>query len=46
MIVRFLVQMVDNLARNHRLGTVFEAKISSGKLMVYPLNRNRDALDK
>jgi hypothetical protein len=43
---RPLVQVVDNFARNHRLGTVFEAKVSSGKLMVCTLNLNRDAPDK
>ena len=31
---RPLVQVIDNFARNHKLGTVFEARVGPGKLMV------------
>lgn len=31
---RPIIQMVDNFERNHKLGILFEAKVSEGKLMV------------
>jgi len=31
---RPLVQVIDNFARNHRLGTVFEARVGRGKILV------------
>jgi len=31
---RPLVQVIDNFARNHKLGTVFEARVGGGKLLV------------
>ncbi len=43
---RPLVQIVDNFARNHRLGTVFEAKVGAGKLIVCTLNLNHDEPEK
>jgi hypothetical protein len=43
---RPLVQVIDNLARNHRLGTVFEATVGNGRLMVCTLNLNREAPEK
>jgi hypothetical protein len=38
---RPLVQVVDNFARNHRLGSVFEAKVGRGSLMVCTVNLER-----
>jgi hypothetical protein len=43
---RPLVQVIDNFARNHRLGTVFEAQVGPGKLLVCSLQLNQDAPDK
>lgn len=43
---RPLVQVVDNFARNHRLGTVFEAKVGAGKLLVCALKVNHNAPEK
>ena len=34
---RPIVQVVDNFARNHKLGNVFEAKVGTGKLLVCTL---------
>ncbi|HEX3023398.1 MAG TPA: beta-glucuronidase, partial [Lachnospiraceae bacterium] len=31
---RPIVQMIDNIERNHKLGLLFEAKIGNGSLMV------------
>jgi hypothetical protein len=31
---RPLVQVIDNFARNHKLGTVFEARVAKGKILV------------
>ncbi|MNV94551.1 hypothetical protein D3C71_1893600 [compost metagenome] len=31
---RPIVQVIDNVARQHKLGIVFEAKVSGGKLLV------------
>lgn len=31
---RPLVQVIDNFARNHKLGTVFEARVGRGKILV------------
>jgi hypothetical protein len=42
---RPLVQVVDNFSRNHRLGSVFEAKVGPGKLLVCSLQLNQDAPD-
>jgi len=39
---RPLVQVIDNFARNHRLGTVFEARVGEGRLLVCTLNLSRD----
>lgn len=43
---RPLVQVIDNFARNHRLGTVFEARVGAGHLLVCTLCLNQDAPDK
>lgn len=32
--VDFVVQTIDNYNRNHRLGTIFEAKVGQGKLLL------------
>ena len=39
---RPLVQVIDNFARNHRLGTVFEARAGEGRLLVCTLHLNQD----
>jgi hypothetical protein len=31
---RPIVQVIDNIERNHRLGLVFEGKVGKGKLLV------------
>ena len=31
---RPLVQVIDNFARNHKLGVIFEARVGSGRLLV------------
>jgi hypothetical protein len=41
---RPLVQVIDNFARNNRLGTVFEARVGTGKLLVCTLNLNQQNL--
>jgi hypothetical protein len=35
---RPLVQVIDNFARNHKLGSVFEARVGSGRLLVCSIN--------
>jgi hypothetical protein len=35
---RPLVQVIDNFARNHRLGSVFEASVTRGRLLICTLN--------
>ncbi len=35
---RPIVQVIDNIDRNHKLGTVFEFKVGSGKLLVSTVN--------
>ena len=42
---RPLVQVIDNFARNHRLGTVFEARVGPGRLLVCTLHLNQDEPD-
>jgi hypothetical protein len=39
---RPLVQIIDNFARNHRLGTVFEARAGAGRLLVCTLHLSQD----
>lgn len=43
---RPLVQVIDNFARNHKLGAVFEARVGAGRLIVCTLQLNRDEPDK
>lgn len=43
---RPIVQVVDNFARNHKLGDVFEAKVGKGRLLVCTLELNRQEQDK
>lgn len=43
---RPLVQVIDNFARNHKLGSVFEAKVGAGRLLVCTLNLNQMEKDK
>lgn len=43
---RPLVQVIDNPARNHRLGTVFEAKVGNGRLLVCTLFLNQGEPEK
>jgi len=40
---RPIVQVVDNFARNHKLGVLFEANVGSGKLLVCTLDLPRFA---
>lgn len=35
-----IIQVIDNVERNHRLGLVFEAKVGKGKLLVCAANLN------
>ena len=35
---RPIIQVIDNVERNHRLGLVFEAKVGKGKLLVCAAN--------
>jgi hypothetical protein len=39
---RPLVQVIDNFARNHKLGTVFEARVGKGKLLVCSIDISTD----
>jgi hypothetical protein len=39
---RPLVQVIDNFARNHKLGTVFEARVGKGKLVVCSIDLASD----
>ncbi|MBU6399323.1 MAG: discoidin domain-containing protein, partial [Verrucomicrobia bacterium] len=39
---RPLVQVIDNFARNHKLGDVFEARVGSGKLLVCTIDLTAD----
>ena len=39
---RPIVQVVDNFARNHKLGNLFEAQVGSGKLLVCTMDLPRD----
>ena len=43
---RPLVQVIDNFERNHRLGTVFDARVGTGRLLVCTLLLNQDEPDK
>jgi len=43
---RPLVQVVDNFARNHKLGNVFEAKVGTGSLLVCTLGLNQQEREK
>lgn len=43
---RPLVQVIDNFARNHRLGTVFEGRVGEGRLLLCALQVNQDEADK
>jgi hypothetical protein len=43
---RPIVQVVDNFARNHKLGNVFEAKVGAGRLLVCTLHLNQQEHDK
>jgi hypothetical protein len=43
---RPIVQVIDNLDRNHKLGMVFEAKVGSGKLLVCSLDDWKSLMDK
>ena len=43
---RPIVQVVDNFARNHKLGNVFEAKVGAGKLLVCTLHLSHQEHDK
>jgi hypothetical protein len=38
---RPLVQVIDNFARNHKLGSVFEARVGQGKLLVCSIDLAR-----
>ena len=40
---RPIVQVIDNFARNHKLGVVFEGRVGSGKLLVCGLNLKEPA---
>lgn len=42
---RPLVQVIDNFARNHRLGVVFEGRVGNGQLLVCGLNLKDAAKD-
>ena len=46
LIYRPLVQVIDNFARNHRLGTVFEARVGAGRLLVCTLHLSENDPDK
>lgn len=35
-----VIQVVDNINRNHKLGLLFEYKVGKGKIVVYPVNQN------
>jgi hypothetical protein len=39
---RPLVQVIDNFARNHKLGSIFEARVGSGKLLVCSIDVKSD----
>ena len=41
---RPLVQVIDNFARNYKLGNVFEAKVGDGNLLVCSLNLKEESL--
>ena len=43
---RPIVQVVDNFARNHKLGNVFEARVGTGRLLVCTLCLNQQEHDK
>jgi hypothetical protein len=43
---RPIVQVVDNFARNHKLGNVFEARVGTGRLLVCTLCLNQQEQDK
>lgn len=43
---RPLVQVIDNFARNHKLGTVFEARAGKGKLLVCTINISSNLTDR
>jgi len=43
---RPIVQVVDNFARNHKLGNVFEARVGTGRLLVCTLDLNRQEREK
>ncbi len=43
--LRPIVQVVDNFARNHKLGVLFEARVGQGRLLVCSINL-KDNLDK
>lgn len=43
---RPLVQVIDNFARNHRLGAMFEARVGPGKLLVCSLNLGLESPEK
>jgi len=43
--LRPIVQVVDNFARNHKLGVLFEARVGQGRLLVCSMNL-KDDLDK
>ncbi len=42
---RPLVQVIDNFARNHKLGVVFEGRVGAGQLLVCGLNLSDAATD-
>jgi hypothetical protein len=44
--LRPLVQVIDNFSRNHRLGSVFEAKVGNGRLFVCTLNLEQESPEK
>jgi len=43
---RPIVQVVDNFARNHKLGNVFEARVGTGRLLVCTLDLNQQEGEK
>jgi hypothetical protein len=43
---RPVVQVIDNFARNHRLGNLLEARVGKGKLMVCSLGLDGDLSDR
>ena len=42
---RPLVQVIDNFARNHKLGSVFEARVGKGKLLVCAIDLTSELAD-